>query len=52
MKKIGVVCPELSKMHKVVADNIICKGYNKRECNNSYEEIIYIICIAGGEEYK
>jgi len=26
--------------------------HNRRECNNSYEEIIYIICIAGGEEYK
>lgn len=52
LKAPKVVCSELSKMHKVVADNIICKGYNRRECNNSYEEIIYIICIAGGEEYK
>ncbi|ACA53724.1 hypothetical protein CLK_2791 [Clostridium botulinum A3 str. Loch Maree] len=46
MKKIGVVCSELSKMHKVVDDNIICKSYNRRECNNSYKEIIYIICTA------
>ncbi|PIH05347.1 hypothetical protein CS538_05815 [Clostridium combesii] len=52
LKAPKVVCYELSKMHKVVADNVICKGYNRRECNNSYEEIIYIICIAGGEEYK